>query len=181
MNKNAIISLIKAGAFDKFESRDKLLFDYLEMKAKKDEKGKAKFKKWGVKETLDAEKEAYEFEFSDYLLKGTYDLLVKEKKCSTIKRALKCDGLARIGGIVRKIKEYKSKNGIMAFIDFQFYDDLSSITVFSDNWNKLKNKIKIGDVFYSDSVVNEYNGNKSFLLSSKDNTFFKKLNFKGEK
>lgn len=194
VNKNTIASLIRAGAFDKFGPRDKMMFRFKRAIAKnrpakqkvlKKErkflyKDEVVFEKWSTQDILENEELAYEFQFNDTLLEELYINLKNEYDCVNIKDALNEGGKQRIGGMIAKIKPYKTKKGTMGFVDFRFRKKQSSLTIFKDKWDIYEPMLRVGVLFYADAVVSEYNGRKNFVLSGKDRCFMKLLNQKEE-
>ena len=177
VNKNAVMSLIRAGAFDKFGKRWNIMYKFMKMKAKKKDRDKIKKEVWSTMQILENEKLAYEFEFSDSVLEELFVKLHDNYECSSIQRAFELGpgNVVRVGGIVRKVREHKAKGGVMAFIDIQFFKKSSSVTLFADSWEKLKDKITTGSLVYGNLKVNEYKGKLSFMLSTRDNCYLRKL------
>lgn len=169
VNKKAILSLIKAGAFDKFEDRAKLYYRYLRLKEKPKLRDKIKDKKWDVTTRLKMEKEAYDFEFSTHLLDDMMIKLGERLGLEEIDKVFEQEAgyQAHVGGIIRSVREHRAKNGVMAFVDFQYKAKRTSITIFGDRWSALKYHVKPGALFYGDLTVNEYREKKSFIMSSR--------------
>ncbi len=175
--KTAIMSLIRAGAFDKFGKRYKIMYQFLKLKAKKKDRDKVKKEKWSTMQILENEKLAYEFEFSDSVLEELFVKLHDDYECSPIPRALELGSgsVTRIGGIVRRIREHKTKQGVMAFMNIQFFKKSTDITLFADTWEKLKVRIGVGSLVYGNLKVNEYKKRLSFMLSTRDGCYLRKL------
>lgn len=75
---------------------------------------------------------------------------------------------ARTGGIIRGVREYRAKNGVMCFIDLQFKGEKgTSLTIFGDRWKSLKKDIKVGKFVECMLTVSEYRDKKNFVLSSR--------------
>ncbi|RLA85858.1 MAG: DNA polymerase III subunit alpha [Deltaproteobacteria bacterium] len=134
VNRRAIESLIKAGAFDEFGSRSRLL-DLLPKVIQKASKGRNSqatlfrslpeeeppLREWTESEVLRAEKEVLGFYLSGHPLKD-YEHLIREKARHTIRALEDLDpgqGV-RIAGLVVNLREIRTKKGDrMATAEFE--------------------------------------------------------------
>jgi len=172
VNKKSIMSLIKAGAFDSMDpkiKRDKLAYLYTKMKAKPKEREAIERERWDVSKLLKMEKEAYGFEFSVHLFDDMLVKLGKDHGLEHLEKVFENDAgyQAHVGGIIRSVREHRARNGVMAFVDFQFGKKKASLTIFGDRWQTYKHFVKPGALFYGDLTVSEYREKKNFVLSGR--------------
>ena len=147
LNKGAIQSLIKVGALDCFGYR-KSLFEYIDIlkkvKSKKDTPAYKDIGEWNRRSLANKEKESIGFYMSGHPImfyKSFFDKNGISKNGYGNKRKNNFE----VAGMIDNIKEWKSKNGVMAFIDISGFKDYS-INVWATSWSTYKNHIKSGDI-----------------------------------
>lgn len=171
VNKKAIMSLIKAGAFDRIlgkETRSELYYRFLKMKASKKDRGSIKVTEWSTTDILKMEKEAYDFDFSSNLMDRVFDSMDKRHDPINLKeiKDLTAGEQVKICGVIRSTREFRAKNGTMAFVDIGYRDSEASLTIFGDRWQSYKSKIKAGVFVHGTLTISEYREKKNLVMSN---------------
>lgn len=167
INKRVVMSLIKAGAFDDYCTRDEAIKAYVSRLSKKDAE---KIKPFNAFEKLEGEREVYGFYFSGQLM----DEIKKEldgQNCITLEEALSKSKDIKRRFIVRVEKSYSNK--VATFIDVVYGMAKSTLVCFGDMNKKYSNQFDVGDLIIAEGYLNYYKSKKNFLV--KENCHLRRL------
>lgn len=170
VNKGTVSHLIWAGAFDDIggvkdiEDRNVIMEEYLRLRGAKKEL--EEYERLSKLQAMLAQEEAMPLGAPDYAQFIQEEL---GSRIMTTDEALSKAVRSRVsvGGRITRIKKIKTKKGDdMGFVDILSGSTEASITVFPELWASEGRFLRVGQIIYSDSKVDEYRGQKKLLADS---------------